>query len=860
MLTRVGNFVIKFHKLILLTSMIITIIMVFFMSRLRLNMQFMDILPKTEKTVVEYKNAMDNFDTLDSIVVVVKGEEGDIKRFIEEKSEGIKNIDGITEVTYENEVDFLEKNALILMKKKDLKDMKGAFTASSLAGLFRGINDNFEKNYIDDSNDEKLDKDRMKLLNFLNLLEELLFKIRKGTISSEDAKRFIRGERYMISHDKKMGILIVKSGVSINDFDNVIKLVNRLEKYLKTEGEKENLKVGITGLQVLSRDEMVVSQRDMEISSTTSLILILTVFIINFRVIRYSLLALIPLISGIIWAMGITYLTIGSLNMMTAMMGAILIGLGIDYSIHIISLFLEERNTGKSIEESVAGIYKKTMKGIITGALTTTIGFLMFAFSDFPGFREFGLVLGIGIISTLISSIFLLPSLLVLVGGKYRVKKIRKPALLERSEYIIIGKKRFSLMAIGLILIFLSIKAGKVEFENDMLKIEPKNLESVMLNREIIDSFDFSSDNTIIVSKDLEEAQDVFDRADKLKTIGVISSITNFLPSKEKQLRRMAAAGNLKKSVKETPDRDIHRVKLEEELFRVENNLIELADLAYIGGEERLRKKCDRIVESGIIGELAENIPLYRENIEFSQEVFIGELQNIIRENNTDSLLTLGDLPEKIKREYVGEDGTYITTFYPRQDLWKSDFQKIHMKEIDTLEENITGSAKIFLKVIEKSASEGKKVLLLTVAAIYLVLIMDLRNIKYATAAILPMLFSVLATLGVMGWTGFKFDMVNIIGIPLIIGIGVDDGVHIIHRYLREGNIYTALRSTGRAVTLTTVTTIAAFGTLVFARYRGFVHFGIILVMGVAFAYIFTLTFLVSLISAVDSIGDIDGE
>uniref|UniRef100_UPI00356287D6 MMPL family transporter n=1 Tax=Ilyobacter sp. TaxID=3100343 RepID=UPI00356287D6 len=112
----------------------------------------------------------------------------------------------------------------------------------------------------------------------------------------------------------------------------------------------------------------------------------------------------------------------------------------------------------------------------------------------------------------------------------------------------------------------------------------------------------------------------------------------------------------------------------------------------------------------------------------------------------------------------------------------------------------------------------------------------------------------VLATLGVMGWTGFKFDMVNIIGVPLIIGIGVDDGVHIIHRYLAEKNIFEAVRSTGKAVTLTTITTIAAFGTLMLARYRGFVHFGLLLTIGVGFAYLLTISLLVSLISIVDGI------
>ncbi len=854
MLIKIGDFVQKFHKMILAAAIAVTFIMLFFMSRLQMNMQFTDILPKTEKTVITYKNALKNFDTLDSIVVAVTGEEKNIKKFLEEGARGIEGIEGIKAVTHENQVEFLEENIFLLMKDKDLKNTEKALAGSNLKDFFAGVNDGFEKGYIDESDSGKIDKDKVKLLNFLNLTEEIILKIKDGEISAEDARRFVRGDRYILSPDKSMGILMVKSAVSIDDFENVIKVVNNLEKYLQEEAEKYNVKIGMTGLQVLSRDEMVISKKDMEISSTLSLLLVLGIFIISFKMVRYSILALVPLVSGIIWSMGMTYLIIGTLNMMTAMMGAILIGLGIDYSIHIISVFLEERGKGLSIEDAVSAVYSKTMRGVATGAGTTAIGFLMFAFSDFPGFREFGLVLGMGIICTLVSAVFVLPSLLMLFGGKNSIKKTKRSLFLQKTEYFVISRKKSSLLAVLFIIIILGSKAGKVEFENDMLKIEPKNLQSVALNREIIDKFDFSSDSTIIISETLGEAETVFEKADKLKSIGAISSVTEYIPSEEKQTRRMISGKRIKGKIRNTPDRDIYTEELGEELVRLENNLLELGDLSYIGGEEDLRKRCDEIIESGVIGDLIENMDTYRENIEKSQEIFIGELQRIIRKSNTEKKISPENLPDKIKEEFVGKDGTYISTFYPRKDIWKSDFQKIHMKEIDTLGDNVTGSVKIFLKVIEKSATEGKKILILTVAAIYFVLILDFRSLKYATAAILPMVFSVLATLGVMGWTGFKFDMVNIIGVPLIIGIGVDDGVHIIHRYLSERNIFEAVRSTGKAVTLTTITTIAAFGTLMLARYRGFVHFGLLLTIGVGFAYLLTISLLVSLISIVDGI------
>lgn len=118
MLITLGRLVKRFHRMILIVSLITTIIMGIFMSRLQLNMQFMDILPKTERTVITYKNALENFDTLDSIVVAVSGNERDIKKFIKGSAEGIKHIEGIRGVTYKNEVEFLERNSLLLTKKR----------------------------------------------------------------------------------------------------------------------------------------------------------------------------------------------------------------------------------------------------------------------------------------------------------------------------------------------------------------------------------------------------------------------------------------------------------------------------------------------------------------------------------------------------------------------------------------------------------------------------------------------------------------------------------------------------------------------------------------------------------------------
>ncbi|ETR65348.1 MAG: hypothetical protein OMM_06075 [Candidatus Magnetoglobus multicellularis str. Araruama] len=272
---------------------------------------------------------------------------------------------------------------------------------------------------------------------------------------------------------------------------------------------KYQVKAGLAGLLVLQRDEMAATEKDIGKTSLLSLILILIIFIAGFKLIRYSVLAVIPLIIGIIWALGLTWLLVGSLNPMTAMMSAILIGLGIDYAIHIIALYTEERQQGVAVKKALVLVYKKTVKGIITGSITTAIGFMAFGFSSFPGFSEFGIVLGIGIISVLLASVLVLPALLMILGTK-KVKVIKQnQSLLFKLEKIII-KRPWVLVSLVVILSILAVlKFNDLEFSKNIKDIEPKNLESLVMNDKIIEKFNFTSDVSIAISNTLEQTREI---------------------------------------------------------------------------------------------------------------------------------------------------------------------------------------------------------------------------------------------------------------------------------------------------------------------------------------------------------------
>ena len=146
----------------------------------------------------------------------------------------------------------------------------------------------------------------------------------------------------------------------------------------------------------------------------------------------------------------------------------------------------------------------------------------------------------------------------------------------------------------------------------------------------------------------------------------------------------------------------------------------------------------------------------------------------------------------------------------------------------------------VFMKDMMRLAGEqGEFAFILAFVAIVLLLLADFRSVKTAAIAMIPLLLSVIWMLGIMGLFDIKFTIVNVIGLPLILGIGIDDGVHIIHRYRVEGKdkLPYVLSSIGKAILLTSLTTMLGFGSLIPSAYRGYASLGILLTLGIGLCF-----------------------
>ena len=186
--------------------------------------------------------------------------------------------------------------------------------------------------------------------------------------------------------------------------------IDRMRELIaETKAEVPGVNVGLTGEPVLDYDQMAQSQEDTGVASIVSLVICAFIFIYGYNETGRPMKALICLVFGLVYTLAFATLTIGHLNVLTITFLPMLIGLAIDFGIHLITRYEEELRHGKTTGEAMNKAMVFTGQGIFMGALTTAGAFLAMAFTNFKGIREMGIICGGGLMICLVPMLTMLP-------------------------------------------------------------------------------------------------------------------------------------------------------------------------------------------------------------------------------------------------------------------------------------------------------------------------------------------------------------------------------------------------------------------------------------------------------------------
>ncbi|KPJ72653.1 hypothetical protein AMJ52_05620 [candidate division TA06 bacterium DG_78] len=863
---------------------VITVLSALSASRLKMEMRWSDLLPMHDPVAQEFDRILKEYKSAETIHIVVQGDETQMKAFADRIAPQIEELtEYVDRVDYKLDKEFFAQHGFMLVKEKDLETTKDMFADLNLIPFMININDNFEKEYIADeealSTKEKEDEAVRSLDGFyywLQTIDAFLSDPEHADRARAESAvdQLLYGDPYFMSYDKRVLLISIKPTFSSIDVDKDVASTIALQAVIdKNLPDFPDIRAGLTGIIPLQKDEMEHTMSSMKISSIAALVLVLVLFILTFRMWSAPLLAGLNLVIAIVIAAGFIGVILGRLNLMTSMFAVILIGLGIDYSIHIISAYSERRNIDKDAISAMEQSLIRSGPGIITGALTTAAAFFALAISVTQGIKEMGIVLGIGIISAMLTTMFGLPAILI-ARERLITRLSRKPFKQPHVEFKILEHfgslvMRRPVLYLGIAIVltaFFLYQAMNVKFDYNMYNIEPKGLTTVALQDTIIEAFDMSTDFAMVTANSIEESYELADKAKEMPAFSMVEHIGDFLPPKELQLKRRPYVEDIRKSVLNTREVPISQKDIDTfiaELERLDMNIYELSQLAFIGGQDKVDEKCRSIIgdpEAEISGsyilELIEKIKQDPKQavqaLNLFQRYYMPDLRRKLHDMTNPELITLKTLPEHIKERYINDAGDkYLITIYPREMIWEFTAMRRFNKQVELVSPKVTGNPPLFMRLIDYIARDGLWASILTLFVVFLLLWFDFRSPFMALLGMIPLVAGGIWMVGILKTFGMMLNFINVIGLPMIIGIGIDDGVHLLHRYKFEGfgMAPIVLRTTGKAILLTSLTTMAGFGSLMLGTYRGWADLGALLSIGVAACFVTTVLFLPAIVS-----------
>jgi hypothetical protein len=633
------------------------------------------------------------------------------------------------------------------------------------------------------------------------------------------------------------------------------------ELVLETKTEVPGVNVGITGEPVLDYDQMSQSEKDATFASILSLVLCALIFIYGYNETGRPVKATICLVVGFGYTLAFTALTVGHLNVLTIMFVPMLIGLAIDYGVHLITRYEEELRHGKTAEQALTKAMIFTGQGIFTGTLTTAGAFLAMAFTNFKGIQEMGIICGGGLLICFIPMMTMLPAMLL--RGRQNVidHKTSEDATRERIENIWLQRP---VLVIGITAVLCAgalFEARKVRFDYNLIKMQSQNLPSVIFAHKLLDSADKSLLYGAVIADSLTNAVELTGEITNLPVVAEVEPpfYKNFL---EDPAEKFKLIGGIKKEIAalQFNPTDLRPVNIDNLSLTLNGLSGYLGNaLVAVGDSDTnltaqlvsLRDAILNLRKTMLQGEDSERAE-HAQKLALFQQALFADLDGTFRllQNQDDSMpLRIEDLPPALHHRYVGVDGKLLLQVYPKADVWERTNQEKFVAELRTIDPDVTGDPVQFYEYETLMKNSYVQAARYSLTAIALMVLFHFRSFGAVFLALLPVGIGTVWLAGLMGWFDIPINLSNIMTLPLVIGIGVTNGIHILNRFAEEKTPGILSRSTGKAVLVSGLTAIAGFGSLILAKHRGIHSLGCVMSVGIATCMIAALTILPALLN-----------
>jgi len=659
-----------------------------------------------------------------------------------------------------------------------------------------------------------------------------------------------RDELFQVDQDKTFyQIIFIKGQQNFGrDLPNAM-VIDELERTIAglSHPFKEDVEIRLTGQVPLEHGEIVSAINSAQFAGTLALFILIVILVWGVRSARIIAATYLAMLCGLIWTAAVAMVTVGQFNTISIIFLVMFIGLGVDFAVHLCLKYQESRSQ-KAKSEALVETIVELGPAIILCGITSAIGFLAFVPTEYIGLREMGIISGGGMIIAVITSLTLIPAFFAVARDPIPSTDL---PFADALTTVVADNPKATVYGTLALAIVLAAVASQATFDYSTLSLKDPKSEAMTTLRELHEQ-DIVTDYALTyLADDVSSAEKSKRALLQLDVVSEVKTPRDYLPKYQQEnlliledalffLESIFSATN---SATRFSDTDLKNLLIElnaaiGDARSRENNPMSaslqasLIDLEIsvdqlINGEPKSRELLTDLI-----------VPPIKAEIEWLKVAL------------TPSEVTLNDLPSDMHDRLIAADGTAVVSVTPAMDVLPVEAMREFTEAVMAIAPNVTGRPVLDLGIGDIVITAFMTALGIAVITIFIILVMTLHSILDSVLVFIPLVMTAMVALALSVLADLPLNMANVIVIPLIFGLGVDNGIHMVKRYHQSASVAALMHSsTPKAVFLSNLTTTGTFCALSFSTHQGIYSIGVLLTVALCALMLLTLVSLPAMLA-----------
>jgi hopanoid biosynthesis associated RND transporter like protein HpnN len=603
----------------------------------------------------------------------------------------------------------------------------------------------------------------------------------------------------------------------------------------------------LTGTLAMEHEELTSITRSATAAGLAALATVIIVLLWALRSLKLLAIAIATLLSGLAltaaFAAAIACADCeprlhGHLNLLSVAFAVLYVGLGVDFILHLCLRVKELRRARHELVPALIETARGVGTSLIICAVTTAIGFFAFIPTDFDGISELGLISGSGMLISLAVSLTLVPALITLFWSGDDLAGVAERPRTSRFRLKTWPPKVTCTVA-AIVMLGSMLLVPKLRFDGNPIHLRDPAAESIVALNELAMDSDAPVFDLAVLVPNAMAAQQVASALAGVPTVARVITAASLVPSDqddkllELEYVDLVLGATLLDFATATPDAGRIRAALERLVRVLDGQSRSTVAGGAVVNQARAWLAADASatnLDTDILGNLVDQMRRLSRALEAAP-------------------VTLADLPPELEERWINDAGQQLVEVVPRDDLNDNEAARRFVADVRAVAPHATGLPVVYQEAAATVTTAFVDALTYAFIVVTLLLLLFLRSLADTLLILVPIAFAAVVTSGASVALGLPLNFANIIALPLLVGVGVDSGIHMVHRMRTEppkdgDPLHT---STSRAVFASALTTIASFGNLAFASHLGMASMGQLLTLGMVTSLIAVLGLLPAL-------------